>query len=276
MKYILQKPLFIIAFFLTQFLGIASKDDTLYLNYFQNVPFTFNEGKDLKGIEIDILNEYAAWLKTKKNLNFKVKFIKFTDFESFCEQTKKAGANTIGLGSVTINSERRKELDFTAAYIKNVAFCITNGNAPDIKTKNPDEIVRVLGHMTALTIRNSSLYKYTLEIKKTYVPELKIAFQPNPQKILDEISKNVLHFGYVDAVSFWIYLKSNPGRFLRMQKILNQSKEELGFITSKGSRHVNLFNEFFEGQNGFKNSTTYRAILEKYLGTYMTQNMAIN
>ena len=253
----------------------AGNNDTLYVNYFENNPFTFRENSKLQGIEIEIINEYLLWLKSKKNLDMPVKYTAFTEFDNFYQSTKASHKNTIGLGTLTINELRKKELDFTDAYIKNVAFCITNGNAPDIKIKNKDEITRVLGNMTAVTIQNSSLNYYILDLKKSYIPDLKLVYQSNPQKILDEISKNILQFGYVDAVSFWIYLKRNPGRFLKMQKALNQSKEELGFILPKGSQHTQWFNEFFSGTNGFKFSKTYRAILEKYLGTYMTQNMAV-
>jgi len=44
----------------------------------------------------------------------------------------------------------------------------------------------------------------------------------------------------------------------------------------KGSQHKALFNEFFASATGFKNNRGYRAILEKYVGSYMTQNLAIN
>jgi ABC-type amino acid transport substrate-binding protein len=222
------------------------------------------------------VNEYVLWLKAKKKINVVLKQVGFPDFESFYAACKRTDKNSFGLGSVTINQERAKEIDFSAAYLKNVAFCVTNGHAPDVKTKNPDEIMRSLGSMSALTINNTSLNKYVIELKKQYIQDLKISYHTDEIKILDEISKNVLYFGYVDAVGFWFYLKNNPGKFLKMQKILNQSREELGFIMPKGSQHKMLFNEFFSGPNGFKTNPNYRAILEKYLGAYMTQNMAVN
>ena len=272
----LKKISLIIILALSTFFCFSQNTDTLYINYFPHSPFSFNEASGPKGLEIEIINEYVAWLKSKKKMNIPVKYNSFSDFSTFYGQIRKSSKNTIGLGSTTISAERLKEVDFTTGYLKNVAFCVTNGNVPDIKTKNPDEIVKVLGSMTALTIDNTSLNRYVNDIKKTYVQDLKVAYQPDETKILDEISKNVLNFGYLDAVGFWFYLKNNPRKFLKMQKILNQSKEELGFVLPKGSQHKLLFNEFFNGPAGFKNSKTYREILEKYLGTYMTQNMAIN
>lgn len=253
--------------------GIAQNADTLRVNYFSQVPFAYIENGAVKGIEIEMVNEYVQWLKNKKKINVVLRQNGFSDFESFYASIKKSDKNTIGLGSVTIGQERASEVDFSAPYLKNVAFCVTNGHAPDVKTKTSDEILRSLGSMNALTINNTSLNKYILELKKNYIQDLKISYKTDEIKILDEISKNVLCFGYVDAVGFWFYLKNNPGKFLKMQKILNQSKEELGFIFPKGSQHKALFNEFF---NGFKTSPAYRGILERYLGAYMTQNMAIN
>lgn len=250
--------------------------DTLYINYNVLAPFSVVKNNTPSGIEIDIINEYILWLKTTKKMDLAVKYNSFNDHDFFYAATKKGTKNTIGCGAITITPERAKEVDFPSPYIKNVAFCITNGNAPDIKAKTKPELMKNLGSMTALTVANTSLSKHIVTLKKTFIPDLKVAFHDSQVKILDEIAKNVLNFGYVDALEFWFYLKSNPQKFLKMQKVLNQSKDELAFVMPKGSPHKALFNEFFSGPNGFKNNRNYRAILEKYIGSYMTQNMAIN
>ena len=270
-----------VLFFITVLLcfsqiGFSQRTDTLFINYYSQAAFAFQENGEVKGLEIDIVNEYLLWLKNQKQLSVAVKYVKFTDFDLFYSKTKAASKNTMGLGSVTTNPERMKEVDFTTAYLKNVSYCITNGNAPDIKSKTPNEIVKVLGAMTAVTLTNSTLNNYLNDIKKVYLPELKIIAQTSETKILDEIARNVLYFGYVDAVSFWFYLKNNPSRFLKMQKFLSQSQEELAFMMPKGSQHKAMFNEFFNGATGFRKNKNYRLILEKYLGTFMTQNMAVN
>jgi ABC-type amino acid transport substrate-binding protein len=265
-----------LAFGFANLFSFSQNNDTLQVNYFSQNPFAYMEAGNLKGIEIEILSEYVSWLKVRKKVNMVVKHAAFGSFDDFYGSCKRPGKNTIGLGSVTINTERAKEIDFSVPYMKDVAFCVTNGNAPDIKSKSPEEIIRTLGSMSALTINNTSLNRYVVDLKKQYLRELRISYHMDEAKILEEISKNVLYFGYVDAVSFWFYLKNNPGKFLKMQKILSQSSEELGFIMPKGSQHKTWFNEFFNGPTGFRNTPVYRAILEKYLGAYMTQNMAIN
>lgn len=247
--------------------------DTIKINYFISQPFCTNDNNVAGGLEIDIINDYLLWLKINKKQNIAVKYIPFTDFNEFYNKTKVSGKNTIGLGSVSITQERQKEVDFTVGYIKNVAFCITNGNAADIKTKAQADVVKTLNIMSAITISNTSLEKHCIELKKTFLPELKIKYLATSTEILNELAKNVLSFGYVDAVDFWFYLKANPSKFLKMQRVLNQSKDVLGFVLPKGSVHKAQFNEFFAT---YKTSKIYRNLLEKYLGSYMTQNLAVN
>jgi len=247
--------------------------DSLVVYYYDSKPFAFKEGENYTGIEFDILKEYVTWLKGSKNTDLIVSYKSYSNFNSFYSDLKSSKRPTIGLGSVSNTPERLKEVDFTAGYMKNVAFCITNGNAPDIKTKNKDEIVKVLGAMTAVTLSNTVVEKHCLELKKLFIPDLKLKYLNTSEEILGEVAKNVLNFGYVDAVDFWFYLKANPGKFLKMQRSLSQSKDQLAFILPKGSKHKALFNEFF---NTFKSSKNYRIILEKYVGSYMTQNLAVN
>jgi ABC-type amino acid transport substrate-binding protein len=273
----LKNTLLIFSFFLLSFACFSQQTgDTLYINYFVDAPFAGVENNKPNGIEVEIISEYLSWLKTTKKIEMIPKHTSFTDFDLFYTTTKKAGKNTIGLGGVVISAEKAKEVDFTHPYMKNVAFLITNGNALDIKTKTAGDIVKTLGSMTALTLTNTNLSGYVNELKKTYIPDLKIVAHTDQKKILDEISKNILNFGYVEAIEFWFYLKNNPQKFLKMQKPLNQTKEELAFMLPKGSQHKVLFAEFFGGAAGFKTTRNYRAILEKYVGSYMTQNMAIN
>jgi ABC-type amino acid transport substrate-binding protein len=248
-------------------------NDTLYINYLENTPFSSSNGGTPKGLEVDFVNDYILWLKTTKKTTLIPKYLAFTDADKLFSNVKSGQKNSIGLGSVNITPEKSKEIDFTCAYLKNVAFCVSNGNVPDLKAKTQNEIIKTFGVMTALTVTNTPLNKYVNELKKTYLPELKLMPVHNSIKILDEIAKNILYFGYVEAITFWSYVKNNPGKFVKSQKLLVQSKEEFGFILPKGENQKILFNEFFAA---FKKTKDYQIILEKHLGSYMGQIMAVN
>lgn len=249
-----------------------SVSDTLTINYFAHAPFSYSENSEVQGIEPDIIREYVSWLRVKKKIYLRVKYMEYGDFSDFYFETKVGNPkNTIGMGSAVINQERIKEVDFTTGYAKNVAFCVTNGYAANIKTKTPEEIMKVLGSMTALTITNTSMSKCVNDIKKNYVKDLKISYLSDETQILNRIAASPLNFGFIDAVVFWSYVKDNPTKSVKTQKVLNQN-EEMGFVLPKGSKHKLLFNEFF---TTFKTSPEYREILEKHLGTYMAQNVML-
>lgn len=200
-----------------------------------------------------------------------VDFKKCADYASVITETKK-DPKSMGMAAAITMFEKMPEIEYTTPHLKNLSFCITNGNAPDVKTKNAPEIMKALGSMTALTIDKSNLQSCVGEIKKLYVKDLKINFLNSENEILNSIAKNVLHFGYVDAIDFWMFLKANPNKFLKVQKSLDQSKETFSYMVPKGSEHKKLFNEFF---TTFKTGVKYRLILEKYLGGFMAQNMAM-
>lgn len=226
----------------------------------------------VKGLEIDIINEYALWLKTTKKLDFTIDYVEITEYSALINEVKKSKQKAIGIGGCISGFEKQTEFDYTTPHLKNLSFCITNGNAPDIKTKNQADIYRVLANMTAITINNSNLLNCTNDIKKLYVKDLKITFATTQTEILNTIAKNILIFGYVDAVEFWFYLKTNPNKFLKIQKSLDQTKENFSFLLAKNSEHKALFNEFF---TSFRTGPKYRIILEKHLGGFMSQNMII-
>src|SRR5690606_17663041 len=124
-----------------------------------------------------------------------------------------------------------------------------------IKSKNSADILKVLGSMTALTMQNTSLSKYVNDLKTNYIKDLKISYMNDEIQIVDKISSNPLYFGYVDAVVFWSYLKTNPHKVLKTQRVLSKSEDYIGFIMPKGGKHKALFSEFF---TTFKTTDTYR------------------
>lgn len=267
----------IVCFFVfSVFYSVAQETDTLLVNYHPKEPFAIGVAGQLKGIEIEIVNEYVVWLKTVKKQSIKVKYNKFSNVDALYSATKMGFKNTIGLGALASQANELKEVDFTVPYLKKVSFCVTSGKALDLKTKTKEDIVRVLGAMTALTLTNTALNLSLSELKVLYLEDLKIINKANETIILDAIAKNALFFAYVDAISFWFYVKSNPASFLKIQKKLSGSEEYLAFLLPNGSPHKALFNEFFNGLRGFKKSEKYNYILEKYLGVYLSQQMAVD
>jgi len=269
-----QKIITIFALLLT-FNMLFSQADSLTIYYYDNYPYAFEENDVVKGLEVDIIKEYIDWLKSKKNINVTVTYKSFKDFSSFYNGVKNSNSKVIGLGSVTINSEREKEVIFSSPYLHNTSVLITDGKVPNIKLKNTSEISKVLTGLDAIVVNNSSHIKYINIIKKDYVSTLKVSFTETQNSVLESITNNPKIFGYADIIAYWSFLKKNPSKFLKIQKVFNQPSESLGFIMPKLNVHTVYINEFFESGFGFTSTKTYHQILEKYLGYEIIESVEI-
>jgi ABC-type amino acid transport substrate-binding protein len=243
----------------------GQKTDTLNIYYLTNLPFAYEENGQVIGVEADIIREYAAWLKAKKNMNMMLNFKAFSNFEELYSSVKKGGKKVIGISTVTINKDREKDVEFSPAYLKNVGLLITNGAVPTIKTKTKEDIAKAMGKLDAVTVTNSTYTKYLEDFKKNYNSALKINNVNKISEIIDEVAVSPNKFGYVDVVNFWYFIKNNPNKYVKIQKIFNEINENFGFIMPKENSNKDLISEFFESGFGFTSTKAYHQILEKYL-----------
>jgi len=260
---------------LLSFLTVKSQtEDTLTIHYYENYPYAYMEGGRLKGIEIEIMEAYVNWVQ-ERGRALTVTYKPFKEFSTFYNSVKDGGPKVIGLGSVTSNKEREKDVNMSASYLQNVAVLITDGKVATVKEKTAAEVSKTLGSLNAIVVNKSSHSTYMNEIKKSYVPDLKIETTETQTKVLDKIAGDSKYFGYVDIVAYWSYLKNNQTKFLKIQKVFNEPKEYLSIITPKKSIHINSINEFFESGFGFTSTKAYHRILEKHLGYEIIESVEI-
>lgn len=265
---------FITLFILSAFLK-SQTPDSVTVYYYENYPYAYTESGKLKGIEVDILDEYILWLKEKKGVQLVLTTKAFKEFSAFYNATKSGNPKVIGMGSVTNNNERENEVQFSPPYLQNLALLITDGRVATVKAKSSAEVSATLGGLSAMVVKNSSHINYLNEIKKLFVPELKINFAETQNEVLEKIGSDKKTFGYVDIVAYWSYLKKNPDKFLKIQKVFSEPKENFSFAMPKKSLHAAYLGEFFEAGFGFTSTKRYHQILEKYLGYEIIESVEI-
>src|SRR5690606_37672402 len=98
----------------------------IQIHYFNNYPFSFkNKAGQIEGIEVDILNAFVKWMKTEKSIELKVQYQNFNEFSVFYKSIIAAPPNVVGLGSVSITTNRQKEVSFTPPYLKNKSILVS-------------------------------------------------------------------------------------------------------------------------------------------------------
>jgi len=269
------KQLFLTLCIAFSFAAKAQMADTLTIHYYENFPYAFMEGGKLKGIEIDIMNEYVLWLKQRKNITAVVSYVPFKEFSAFYTSVKEGRSTVVGLGSVTRNSAREQEIVFSPPYLQNVAVLISSGRIATVREKTPEEVSRILAGVHGIAVKGSSHVVYLNQIKSQFLPQLTITTADTQNQILETILSDNTAVGYVDIVAYWAYLKSHQGKFLKMQRAFTEPREELGFILPLKSKQNLLLAEFFEGGFGFTATKSYQQILEKYLGFEVLESVEI-
>lgn len=98
--------------------GSCSKDDTIYVDtnaFF--APFEYYEGKEIKGVDVDIMN------KVGEKLNKKVQF-ENTDFDVIIDNVQSGKKYDCGAAGITITASRAEKVDFSNPYYTSVQYVI--------------------------------------------------------------------------------------------------------------------------------------------------------
>ena len=236
--------------------------DILYLN---RAPFAFtNEDGKLSGIEIEILEAFSIWLASEKNVSVKYSYKPYTEFETLYKTIVSTNISSIAAGTITIKPERLEEANLSSPYLRNVSVLITPENVP--AAKNFDELYTSLKGYSAITTKGSVHSKYVNSLKQSTLNNLEVTEVNDQMLIPGLIAKQDSAFAYVDLYNYWKYIKSNPEKFIRVQRVANISSENFGFAFSKKSKLSKYFDEFLLDGFGFTSTITYYHILEKYLG----------
>ncbi len=252
----------------------TNKKGTLNVAYLNNYPYSYkNDNGELTGVEIDIIKEFAVWLEAKKGIVLTINYEGFDDFAKFYENIKIKKTNSIGAGSVTVTSDRAREVKFSSPYLKNKPILISSIQKPSLVDVR--SISKEFVGLTAVIVKGSNHEKLINNIKENYWPDMKMELVETPQIVMDKISSGDKYFGYVDLITYWASLKLN-NKPLKMHRVPTVNTENFAFIFSKTSDWQSAFNEFFDSGLGFPGTDAYKEILRKHLGQEIINAVEIN
>jgi membrane-bound lytic murein transglycosylase MltF len=239
----------------------SSGSGTLTVVYYSQAGLIYKSPSgEMKGVCADILNDFVQFVQEKYgkkiSLNYAGEEKVFSDFLNVVQNTN----DVLGVTNVTITEERKKVMKFAPPFLTNPIVLITHKDAPNLKSM--DELNAALQGYTAEIIAGSTHVKHMENIKKNYVPSLKITYGPSGSVILDHISKNpklitILDFTeLVDATRRQLAVKRQNVEFTKA--------EEVAFAMSLKSDWDVVWKEFLT--NEYKTSVKYRKYIVDNLG----------
>ncbi|HEY9008334.1 MAG TPA: transporter substrate-binding domain-containing protein, partial [Ohtaekwangia sp.] len=166
----------------------------------------------------------------------------------------------LGVTNVTITEERKKIFKFTPPFLSNPPILLTHKDAPTVTSFG--DINFLLKGYTAEIIGGSTHVKRIEQLKKQYVPGLKIEYVENGPGILRDITANPKIFTILDFTEYVDAVRKNLP--VKRQNLDLGSMEDLAYIMAKQSDWDEPWNEFLT--LSYRTSSRYRKIVVDNLG----------
>jgi membrane-bound lytic murein transglycosylase MltF len=238
-------------------------EGTLAVVYYECPRLIEESNGTVKGVCVDILNDFTQFVKTKYNKTIKINYIaKEIEFSQYLNRVKSAN-NVIGVSNTSISEERKAEMKFSPYYLKTPLIVLTHKDAPNFKTLN--ELIQA--GLTGQVEKETAYALYMQKLKKGSYPGLSIQYMPTTTAVVQELSKANKYFSVMDFTEYLGEIKTNPS--IKRQPINLGSTDHLGFTMSKRSDWDVVFNEFLN--DGYRESASYKKSITANLGSnFMT------
>ncbi|MEL7002121.1 MAG: transporter substrate-binding domain-containing protein [Bacteroidota bacterium] len=234
------------------------------LAYVETPGFVYKDnGGNLTGICVDIMQDFANYVKEKKGVNLNMNYVgDGSSFSTMYNSVKDSKGGVFGLGNITIRESRKKEVKFSPSFITNFAILVTQKNVGSFT--NWSDVPKTFSGLTAITVKGTTNEKRLLDLKKKYYPGMKVSYTSSSPEALEKVLSDPKLFSYLDLA---FYLDAVQRRKpIKRHPIGDQSSEQFGFTMPLSSDWQPLMNEFFNANGGYVNSMAYKKIIRKHLG----------
>ncbi|CAN5706486.1 hypothetical protein BH23GEM9_BH23GEM9_17230 [soil metagenome] len=223
-----------------------------------------NDG-ELTGVTVDIMREFARWVHAQHGVTISPLFVEEPDWQTFYGRVSDASGGVFGLGNVTITQDRRRELNFSPAYLTNVAVLITHDSVPALR--HMEDAGRELAGLTPLAFRGTLHETRLRALRDEHMPSAELATAQSNREIIDRVAAGG-HFAYIDAYNYWRAL--DDGVPLRRHDVADDPAEEFGIIMPLDNDWAPVLEAFFRHDGGYRETAQYRLLLEHHLGEPLT------
>lgn len=233
-------------------------------SYVETPGFAGVEGGQVSGFCVDLMNEFAKWLRQEEGIELKpVYFDKDAkNFSQFMEGVKMSSRGVFGLGNITITEERKSTYNFSPPFISNVAILMTNKGVVNLQSL--EAIATDFSGMTMVAVEGTLNEKRLMKIKEDYFPQVEVRHVGSFGEVLDELAVNDKAFSDLD---FTFYLSALKQRMpVKRHPVGDETSEDFGIVMPKDSDWAPVMARFMN--SGFTESSEYRRMIADHLGQH--------
>ncbi|WP_194755642.1 substrate-binding periplasmic protein [Aliidiomarina indica] len=227
-----------------------------------------DETGELTGVSVEIMRDFVAWFERYHAVRVELTFVEEDNWQRFYQRIVDAHGGVFGLGNVTITDRRRQELQFSPAYLNNVAVLVTHEDVPELTDWMA--FPEVFAGLEPMAFSGTLHEERIVDIRDRFQPGASIhPAESNPQ-IIDAVSNENM-YSYIDAYNYWRAVEQ--GAPLRHHPLADEHGETFGIIMPHSNDWATLMTAFFAADGGYRNTPRYRDIMVEHLGEALTETL---
>ncbi|MEP1093483.1 MAG: transporter substrate-binding domain-containing protein [Cyclobacteriaceae bacterium] len=217
---------------------------------------------EVKGLLVDIMRNFESHIQNTKGISVSVEFVQVPDkdFKIFMSEVKNGSGGVFGLSNVSIKEDRKKDYQFSPAYMNNVSVLISNARTPTL-TNLGDMSTRFAGKK-AYSVASSTYYERLDDLRKAHFPSMEIVSLPSVNEVMAMVTGNNDAFAVIDLNYYLEALKSKKS--IKRHSVGDKGEDKFGVIMPHANDWEPLIREFFD--DGFIGGSDYRLLITENLG----------
>lgn len=226
----------------------SKKKGTLPVFWYESRPFIFKtEEGNLSGIEYDLINSFADYVKKSHNVDLKIEWIEAEGFNNVLTEVSQSASPSFGASAFSITDKRKDLVSFSPPYMSDIMVLISNNNVPLIESA--EEFRSAFSNRTAITILGTTYEKELLSLRQNHNTPFEIEYIPSALNILETVEARKNSFGFIDLSIYLLYYSKNPSISIKRQNFYPIKGQGYGFLISKNSDWIEPVNDFFKQEN---------------------------
>lgn len=247
----------------------ATGKATLTVLYVEADGFAYrNADGELDGLTVDIMRDFVSWFERYHATQVELNFVAEANWQTFYQRIVNAQGGVFGLGNVTITEARKAELQFSPAYLDNVAVLITNADTPELASW--EEFPETFAGLQPLAFAGTLHEQRIQALRDEYQPNGDIRLVTSNPEILSLVADDG-YYSYIDAYNYWRAVEQ--GVALKHHPIANEIGETFGIIMPHNNDWSVLLTAFFAAEGGYRNTERYQTLLTHHLGAELAATL---
>lgn len=235
-----------------------TKQAEIEIHYLNIKPYIYIEEGQTKGLETDIFEKFAVFVKQKYGINLTLSFKAQSSFGNVYKQALQGQSGTFAASSFSVTEARKQVVQFSPVYMPDIEILVSSHNLPILK--DTSELTTKFRNVTAVVVPKTA----TATNIKPIVPYL-TGLQYKKVKHFDELHLNVAqnhnHIAYIQLDTYLLALQQHMK--LKRQNLFQINKMGRAIVLPLNSDWKEPINAFFSAPT-FKPWINQR--IKKYFG----------